>query len=154
MLVIKGELCYSPEPPSKYGADGFGHGVMFGHDLQLWNLMYLSIPQVDDFLRPNVDAQRLYHSMPNSHTGACVSAVRGANHMRLFPKLRDWLKMPPVLFCTQIDKLKDRYHILAPAVHIPEWHGTIWTRARIVEAMDPAHQSFKKYMQGLKEANP
>lgn len=50
MITIREQLCYSPHPPESYVKDGQGVGGWCKGDIQLWNLIWLSTPEVDQYL--------------------------------------------------------------------------------------------------------
>lgn len=104
MFYLNGQLCYSPLPPSRYGGpDGYGHGPYCGSDIQLWNLMWLSIPEVDRYLltgRDKMDAKHIWGTIPNLYTASVVATLGGRGGKTIsgdpvtgHPILRDMLKL-------------------------------------------------------------
>lgn len=50
MIQVRDQLCYSLHPPESYAINGGGIGLWCKGDTQLWNLIWLSTPEVDQYL--------------------------------------------------------------------------------------------------------
>lgn len=102
MLYIQGQLCYSPYPLEDYGSRGVGHGLACGGDIQLWNLMYLSTPDLDKYIMVNARADVIFKSI-GIDTFACAKAMLyGQSCQQFFPHLRQALRLPPRHFYDQL----------------------------------------------------
>lgn len=149
MLDINGELCYSPQPPHKYGKGPLGHGPFAQGDLQMWNLMWISTDQVDLYLLPKANAWEIAKSIPSYILADAMAALRGQNCLRLFPNLRDSLRMPPLQFVEEIYGMK--YQFMPMYLSSPTWLTTIQARAIEASGDSPlrAWEATNKLLDGI-----
>lgn len=149
MLSINGQLCYSPKLPDEYGGK-FGHGGVYGKDVQLWNLVYLSVPEIEMYLQPDVDRIEVFKRIEPAHVAACLATVRGDNCKRLFPHMRRWLQLPPLMFLRSVLAIPtERRKIIPVVATIPNWSSIASTRAWIITRSDPAQKSVDKLIKEL-----
>jgi hypothetical protein len=127
MILVDGKPCYSPFPPDMYGKFG-GHAHYCTGDLQLWNLMWLSIPKVDDYLVPGANALEVWNSIPTKHTGSIVACLKMPYHSKEYPMLRAWLMCRPELFVKTLFN-SPFWDKLPPAQIIPDWMWHMERRA-------------------------
>lgn len=52
MILVGSHTCYSPYPPLRYSFNGNGHGQLFHNQVPIWNLAWLSCPDLDGYLQP------------------------------------------------------------------------------------------------------
>jgi hypothetical protein len=127
MIEIKGEICYSPYPPERYGKGPLGHGPFCHGDIQQWNLIFISCGMVDRYLDPKVDVIALANAIPDHILGDSIAALRGANCIQLFPTLREALRLPPMQFIHEVMGMK--HHALPMVLSDPNWITNIQHRA-------------------------
>lgn len=126
MIETTTGVCYSPELPDKYGYEGFGHGPYCNGDMQLWNLVFLSIPRVDGYLEEGADIMEVWHSVPKKHMGACVNTLRSEYVSNRYP-IRHLLQMHPDLFLLALFHTP-YWERLPVANTIPHWMGIVEER--------------------------
>lgn len=131
MIRIEGQLCYSPLPPQSYGKRGAGHGILARDDIQLWNLMYISYPILDEYLKPETDAVRMIQELPMIVIGGPRAALNGQHNQELFPFLRGALKSPPLSFVQHLWTMQ--WPLLPMALHDSNWIDTVIQRANQIE---------------------
>jgi hypothetical protein len=142
MISIRGNLCYSPLPPEDYGDGMMGHGSMYGNDIQLWNLMFLSIPEVDVYPHSKEHARVLYNEIGSGPTAACIALLRGEHMIEMYPNMREWLTLPPMMFVKNIKAMTHgKFKTLPTVMTIPHWLDIITMRAQQVYANDPAQKA-------------
>lgn len=127
MIEIDGHLCYSPYPPHQYGKGPLGHGPFCQGDLQQWNLIWISCPAVDQYVQPKAKAWDIARAIPGHFLADSIAALRGKNCLRLFPKLRESLMLPPLQFIQEVQTMK--YQHMPMYLSDPMWLHTIQVRA-------------------------
>lgn len=149
MLEIEGQLCYSPQPPHRYGRGPLGHGPFCQGDIQVWNIIWLSCPAVDRYLEPKANAWEIAKVIPSYVLADATAALRGQNCVRLFPNLREALRMPPIQFIQEVQVM--RYQLMPMYLSDPQWITTI--QARALQAQGNLQQSSwdatKKLLDGI-----
>lgn len=139
MIQVDGQLCYSPLPPTSYGTPVLGHGALCKGDIQLWNLMYLSYPQLDQYLQDGVDHVKLVRTFDVIVGAGPKAALYGETNMGLFPYLRDALKQKPSAFLNVLWTMQ--WPLLPMAMHDPTWIDTIIARAAEIEGTVPVDRT-------------
>lgn len=130
MININGDLCWSPLPPEAYGESPIGHGPMCNGDIQMWNLMYLSYPQVDGYLTAG-DKLAFYQSHPISTIANVRSSLNGSESQRLFPGLRDALRRAPHLFLEDLWRMQ--WELIPMYLDDKSWTDIIQVRAKEID---------------------
>jgi hypothetical protein len=131
MHIVKGELCYSSEPPERYTIGGRGHGNLAGADIQLWNLIYLSLPIVDKYLDPNPDIYELWCKEQIKQMGTVAALVAGPASVALWPEIRISLKKSPGMFLSALQKME--WEKMPPYFLLPHWMANIEARVNRIE---------------------
>lgn len=126
MLNIDGQLCYSDHPPERYTVDGRGHGNMLRHNLRAWNLIYLSLPIVDGYLKDDASLEKLWTAKDIKDFGIVASLVMGAASRTLWPDLNLWLQGAPIYFLRSLQKLD--WKKMPPNMEIAGWMDNIEER--------------------------
>lgn len=156
MLEINGELCYSPHRPHRYGKGPLGHGMFCRDDLQVWNLLWLSCPMVDRYLKES--AWEVARAIPSHYLADAMAALRGQNCIRLFPHLRGALQMPPLQFVEEVKTMQ--FQFLPAFLSDPGWLTTIQARAieasgdAQLSAWEATHKVLDRILKGGNTMNP
>jgi len=131
MITIHGQLCYSPQPPEAYAHLENGIGNWVNGDIQTWNLIYLSAPEVDLYLEGiPVHLLPMYEEGRGRYIGdvmACTNPLCDSH-----VTTRELLKLRPTEFVKGL--VKTAFQILpAYARHGMPWIETIRSRAAALE---------------------
>lgn len=133
MIVINGQLCYSPVAPSRYGRPLAGFPVSCRNDVQLWNLLYLTCEGIEDHRDPSTDADvGVLVNRDLNALATSLAALTGAACRELFPDLRDALKKHPSVFLQELWKVPWEY--LPPAMQIPNWADIVTDKVATIHA--------------------
>lgn len=130
MITINGELCYSPQPPEAYSFPPLGHGLMCRGDIQVWNLAFLSYPELDGYLTAD-DKLAYTRSLPPTLLASVKAALNGENGKRIFPDLRDALRRAPHLFLEDLWRMK--WELMPMYLDDPKWVDVIQARAAAID---------------------
>lgn len=132
MLMINGELCYSPFPPERYGdmSKRLCLWILCRGDMQLWNLLYLSFPQLDRHLWDGADHKQIIHSIDTKEAGAVVALVQGEYCTKTY-NVRAMLRQTPGKFLAQLQKLD--LNRLPPYKDIPNWLQRVEQRVLTID---------------------
>lgn len=149
MHMFEEGFCYSPLLPWSYGGHTVGHWGNCAGDLQLWNLMWLSLPSIDKYLDHTTDPATIWKEIPYRETGSIIATLRGPNCQKIFTDLRGVLKRNPQQFVRWIYMHKHLENF--PPYHIiPNWLTTVEARAleangnlSVKSEMDSMFQRFK-----------
>lgn len=143
MISTEEGICYSPYPRSAYmrETDGVPWGITSffdrPEDLQMWNIMWLSLPSLDDYLaeppdRANWDA--ISKGLDTFLMGMLLRALYDDEDRGDFgdPPIREMLKLPPLEFMRQLRKRP--YRTLSAYIEYGEvWMNTMQKRAQLSE---------------------
>lgn len=102
MIGIDGQICYSPEPPEAYTRSGLGHGLWPKGDIAMWNMMWLSFPELDGYLNENLTLKHMMDSIDTRKVGMVMSITEPILEHKLIG-LRDSLKKMPQHFLVFAD---------------------------------------------------
>lgn len=93
MIIVDGEICYSPVPPVAYSRGSAGHGL-WSRTLPQWNMAWLSFPQLEDYLDAAIPISQLLDIMPAKHFGSVIGTA-AIESDAAFPGLNFALRQPP-----------------------------------------------------------
>jgi hypothetical protein len=133
MITIQNQLCYSPRPPEAYTHNNLGIGNWVKGDIQLWNLLYLSVPELDQYL-DGVSVTALPSFMEQkraSYVGEVMACLdpKCPSH----DHTRELLKRDPVDFVKGL--VKTPFQILPTyVIHGMKWIETMRERASMLSA--------------------
>ena len=111
MILIRGNICYSPEPPENYTRILAGTQVGFAKyyigDIQRWNLAWLCDPGFDKYLDKTMDAETfitLTESLDTLRLGRVDRALNNNDEVQAFglPTLRGLLTLNPQRFIADL----------------------------------------------------
>lgn len=88
---------YSPYNPEFYRREGEGHGEWYRNDLPKWNLVWLSVPQLDLYHDPRLTVNQITSMIDHEYVGT-VTAGLNPEIEDIFPTLRKLLEMPKADF--------------------------------------------------------
>jgi len=146
MIQHNGSICYSPYPPLDYtGVAGSGNRLglvkYYADDPQLWNLLWLIEPRLDEYLNPSITLDgytALANTLDHQKFGFAQRALNHDEDLTAFgkPTLRELLTLPPREFMRKL--MISNYREVA----LFEDYGqtivdTMWGRARISEPGAP-----------------
>ena len=94
---------YSPYTPSTYTRSGEGHGEWYGLDIPKWNLVWLSVPQLDLYHDDSLSIDRIMSSIDHEYVGT-VAASLHPDLVDIYPNLRSLLSGSKSQFMTQFLK--------------------------------------------------
>ena len=86
---------YSPYAQQFYSRNGDGPGIWFQHDIATWNLVWLSVPQLDLYHNPLLDQQSIMATIDTWYMGVVVASLEPEVSECTYPHLRDILTYTP-----------------------------------------------------------
>ncbi len=137
--------CYSPEPHSKYciTTGDFTYRLVDEGRPAAWNLVWLSVPQVDDLLDPNLDRNKFYDTLPSAAIGG-LSAASCAISESLTFTVESIMGQSAVAFVTDYLEMFDfqstsGWKLLGGQA----WLDTMMRRAYLSDGMSEAYAAAK-----------
>lgn len=126
---------YSPYPREQYTVEiegrlrGLGvHPSLINAPLGVWNIVWLSVPQVDLFLAPCKDVLELPHSVNT------LPVAVGTAYQEYEPGKECWMlaeEVPPKDFLDTIQHCTYRYELLSSYFFGEEFWATAYERAEL-----------------------
>lgn len=129
MIPTSSGLIYSPKHYSLYTRDGDGVGVWVGGDVAKWNIVWLSVPSVDQYLTPLAHLE-IAAGLDCRLIGSVMALAR-QEMSPVMPGLRSALLEDPNGLLNLIDRLpmKDTY---AWGIGGQAWLDTLRQRIRFL----------------------
>lgn len=132
MLMINGELCYSPFPPERYGdmSKKLSLWVLCKGDVPLWNMFYLTFPELDRHLWDGADHKQIIMSIDTKEAAAVMALVQGPYCEKKF-NVRAMLRQTPGKFLALLQRLD--LTKLPPYKDIPNWLERVEHRVMTID---------------------
>lgn len=150
MMYVNNQLCYSPLHPAQYGGSMIGHGPMCQGDVQLWNLIYMSAPDVDRYIEVGAKPAKVFKSISKDIWVTCKTLLYGESTQKFFPNVRAALKETPREFYERLLGMDWKH--MPPTMRIHDWIHIVGDRvAEIEELYAPIHPQTLMLIENMKK---
>ena len=132
---------YSPQPIGDYLIRVGEHTFPVDEDrLAAWNLIWLSIPQVDDMLDPKLDRKKFFESFPSGAAGGLAGIEMSVSYQGI--PLERVMGQSAVAFVTDYQEMFD-YQLTAGWKQLggQDWLDTMMRRAYQADGLSSVYEA-------------